>query len=122
MRKALTLTLALSFAAFGCSMNRNPGNGQPVTNQPYQAPAPTPVISSGAAADGGGAIANVGAFVVPGGASAAATTGTSIGATGGAITGAATIGTTGATRVTGPTATALNVAPGALTPTMSSGQ
>ena len=47
MRKALTLITAISFAAFGCTMNRTPGNGQPVTATPSVAPSATPGSSSG---------------------------------------------------------------------------
>lgn len=46
MRKVLPITLILSLAAFGCSMNRTPGNGQPVTATPSMSPAATPGSSS----------------------------------------------------------------------------
>ena len=49
MRNAVaTIAIALTFAAFGCSTNNNPGNGQPA-NQPGVVPASTPGASSGMA-------------------------------------------------------------------------
>src|SRR2546423_15304044 len=47
MRKLSILSLAISIAVFGCTMNRTPGNGQPVTATPYGSPASTPGSSSG---------------------------------------------------------------------------
>src|SRR5437762_11047799 len=47
MRKLSILSLAISIAVFGCTMNRTPANGQPVTATPYGSPASTPGSSSG---------------------------------------------------------------------------
>jgi len=47
MRKVLPIILILSLAAFGCTMNRTPGNGQPVSATPSMSPAATPGSSYG---------------------------------------------------------------------------
>jgi hypothetical protein len=47
MRKALPIALVLSVALLGCTTNRTPGNGEPVTATPSMGPATTPGSSSG---------------------------------------------------------------------------
>src|SRR5437870_8081965 len=47
MRKVLAIPLVISLAMLGCTMNRTPGNGQPVISTPYMSPASTPGSSSG---------------------------------------------------------------------------
>jgi hypothetical protein len=47
MRKVLPITLILSLAAFGCTMNHNPGSGQPLSATPSMSPATTPGSSYG---------------------------------------------------------------------------
>jgi len=47
MRKVLPISLILTVALFGCTMNRTPGDGQPVTATPSMGPAATPGTSYG---------------------------------------------------------------------------
>jgi S-DNA-T family DNA segregation ATPase FtsK/SpoIIIE len=47
MRKVLPISMILAMAVFGCTMNRTPGNGQPVTATPSMSPATTPGTSYG---------------------------------------------------------------------------
>ena len=47
MRKVLPISLLLTVALLGCSLNRTPGNGQPVTATPSMSPASTPGTSYG---------------------------------------------------------------------------
>lgn len=47
MRKALPISMILTAALFGCTMNRTPGDGQPVTTSPSMSPASTPGSSYG---------------------------------------------------------------------------
>ena len=47
MRKVLPISLILTVALLGCTMNHNPGNGQPVTATPSMSPATTPGTSYG---------------------------------------------------------------------------
>src|SRR5436189_2632379 len=47
MRKVLPISLILTVALLGCSLNRTPGNGQPVTATPSMSPATTPGTSYG---------------------------------------------------------------------------
>ncbi len=47
MRKVLPISIAILLAVAGCTTNRTPGNGQPVTTTPAMSPASTPGTSSG---------------------------------------------------------------------------
>ena len=47
MRKVLPISMILTVALLGCSLNRTPGNGQPVTATPSMSPATTPGTSYG---------------------------------------------------------------------------
>ena len=47
MRKVLPISLILTVALLGCSLNRTPGNGQPVSATPSMSPATTPGTSYG---------------------------------------------------------------------------
>lgn len=47
MRKVLPTTLILLLATIGCTMNRTPGSGQPVSATPSMSPAATPGSSYG---------------------------------------------------------------------------
>ena len=47
MRKVLPISLLLTVALLGCSLNRTPGDGQPVTATPSMSPAATPGTSYG---------------------------------------------------------------------------
>src|SRR5262245_37379575 len=47
MRKVLSISLLLTVAMLGCSLNRTPGDGQPVTATPSMSPATTPGTSYG---------------------------------------------------------------------------
>src|SRR5947207_1115107 len=47
MRKVLPISMILSVALLGCTMNHNPGDGQPVTATPSYGPATTPGTSYG---------------------------------------------------------------------------
>jgi len=47
MRKVLPISMILTLALFGCTLNRTPGDGQPVTTTPNMSPASTPGSSYG---------------------------------------------------------------------------
>ena len=47
MRKVLPISLIMMLALLGCTLNRTPGNGQPVTATPSMSPASTPGTSYG---------------------------------------------------------------------------